>query len=95
MLETQARACLSTPHPKCALVFADARTSKPHDEEMLTDRYFVLIEREARSHPDLTPVTSPLSPPSPHASFPPEVRWHGIALPNEFTVRVLHDCITL
>ena len=23
--------------------------------------------------------------------FPPEVRWHGIALSNVLTIRVLHD----
>ena len=34
-------------------------------------------------------VPSLLRPPIP--PFPPEVRWHGIALSNLLTVRVLHD----
>ena len=42
--------------------------------------YFVLIEREARPHPDRTPVTSPLSPPSPYASLASRraMAWHCV-----------------
>ena len=65
--------------PKKVLVFTDTRTSKLYDE-LLADMILRLIEREARPHPNLTPGTSLLSAPSPHASLPSRsaTAWHCV-----------------
>ena len=77
MLVPQAQAFLDA-SPQRASVSTDTRPNSTTNCWQVW--YFVLIEREARPHPDLTPVTSPLSPPSSHASLPSQGEYLSIFL---------------